>query len=69
MICMRTTLVLREDLVEAAFKATGVREKTKLIHLGLEALVERAAREKLIRLGGTLPTAKAARRRRPATSK
>jgi Arc/MetJ family transcription regulator len=66
---MRTTLVLREDLVEAAFKATGVREKTRLIHLGLEALVERAAREKLIRLGGTLPDAKAPRRRRPAVSK
>jgi Arc/MetJ family transcription regulator len=66
---MRTTLILREDLVEAAYKATGVREKTKLIHLGLEALLERAARERLIRLGGSMPQAKVPRRRRLAAAK
>ena len=62
-ICMRTTLVLRDDLT-AASKATGVREKTALIHLGLQALVEQAARERLIRLGGRDPKARAAPRRR-----
>jgi len=38
---------------------TGIQEKTKLIHLGLEALTQREAA-----LAGTAPGAKAGRRRR-----
>lgn len=61
---MRTTLNLDAVLVQEAAEATGVREKTALIHLGLQALVERAARERLIRLGGTDRKAALPRRRR-----
>jgi Arc/MetJ family transcription regulator len=61
---MRTTLNLDEELIEKASAATGVREKTALIHLGLRALVEKAARERLARLGGTDRRAAAGRRRR-----
>ena len=61
---MRTTLNLDEELVRSASTATGVREKTALIHLGLRALVEKAARERLIKLGGSDPTASVPRRRR-----
>lgn len=64
MICMRTTIILKEDLLKMAREATGIQEKTALIHKGLEALIEQAARERLIRMGGTMPRAKAAPRRR-----
>lgn len=61
---MRTTLNLDEKLVRSASAATGVSEKTALIHLGLRALVEQAARERLIKLGGSDGAASAPRRRR-----
>jgi len=63
---MRTTLNLDDDLLASAADATGVREKTALIHLGLRALVQKAARERLIRLGGTDRNASAGPRRRRA---
>ncbi|MGE4231922.1 MAG: type II toxin-antitoxin system VapB family antitoxin [Bacteriovoracia bacterium] len=61
---MRTTVILKDELVEAAKKATGVKEKTALIHLGLQALIQRAAFRRLIEAGGKDPRAKAGRRRR-----
>ncbi len=60
----RTTLILREDLLKKAAEATGLQEKTALVHRGLEALIREAALERLIRLGGTAPKAKAPPRRR-----
>ncbi|OHB75978.1 MAG: antitoxin [Planctomycetes bacterium RBG_16_59_8] len=50
---MRTTLILRDDLVEEARRLTNIREKTALIHQGLEALIEKFARARLRLLGGT----------------
>ena len=64
MICMRTTLNLDDALLDAALEATGEQEKTKVIHLGLEALVRQKAAERLAALGGTAPKASAAPRRR-----
>lgn len=61
---MRTTLILDEALVEKARAATGIQEKTRLIHLGLENLVRRAAAQRLARLGGSDPKASAPSRRR-----
>jgi Arc/MetJ family transcription regulator len=61
---MRTTLNLDDQLMAAAFEATGETEKTKVIHLGLQALVRRKATERLAALGGTAPQAAAAPRRR-----
>jgi Arc/MetJ family transcription regulator len=50
---MRTTLNIEEDLMEKAAKLTGVREKTSLVRLGLEALIERESARRLAKLGGT----------------
>jgi hypothetical protein len=41
LICMRTTLNLDDDLLAEAQRTTGVKEKTRLLHLGLEALIQR----------------------------
>jgi len=65
---MRTTLDLDADLLESAQRATGVSGKTAVIELGLRTLVEQSARRRLAMLAGTIPKAKAARRRRLAVS-
>ena len=63
-VCMRTTLNLDDELLDAALAATGEQEKTKVIHLGLEALLRQKAAERLAALGGAAPKASAAPRRR-----
>jgi hypothetical protein len=63
---MRTTLNLRDDLLRKARELTGVQEKTALVHLGLEALLQKVASERLARLGGSDRAARAPRRRRLA---
>ncbi len=50
---MRTTLNIDEELLDQASKMTGVREKTTLVRLGLEALIARESAKKLAKLGGT----------------
>jgi Arc/MetJ family transcription regulator len=61
---MRTTVILDDELVAKAREYTGITEKTRLIHLGLEALIQRQAALRLAALGGTARSAKAGRRRR-----
>lgn len=61
---MRTTLILRDELLAKAAELTGIQEKTALVHAGLQALIEKKVRERLIALGGTQPGARAPRRRR-----
>ena len=65
--CMRTMLNLDEELVARAQSFTGISEKTRLIHLGLEALIQREAALRLAMLGGAAPRAKAGRRRRSSS--
>ena len=61
---MRTTLNLDDELVREAARATGIGEKTALIHEGLRELSRKAARERLIKLGGKDPgTSRPPRRR------
>ena len=50
---MRTTLNIEDKLVEMASELTGIREKTALVKLGLEALIARESARRLARLGGT----------------
>jgi Arc/MetJ family transcription regulator len=69
MICMRTTLDLDEELIEEARKLTGIREKTALIHAGLDALVAREAARRLAALGGTEHELRPVPRRRPKRTK
>jgi Arc/MetJ family transcription regulator len=61
---MRTTINLDEQLVEAAQRLTGTRERTALIHDGLRALIARESARRLAKLGGSDSGAKAPRRRR-----
>ncbi|OGQ36678.1 MAG: antitoxin [Deltaproteobacteria bacterium RIFCSPHIGHO2_12_FULL_43_9] len=61
---MRTTIILKEDLVKKAMEETGIKEKTALIHKGLQLLIQQAAIERLINLGGKLKNIKLPRRRR-----
>ncbi len=50
---MRTTLNIDNDLIERASKMTGIKEKTALVRLGLEALIARESAKRLARLGGS----------------
>ena len=50
---MRTTLNVEDDLLDKARKLTGIREKTSLVRLGLEALISRESARRLAKLGGT----------------
>ena len=50
---MRTTLNIDESLLRHAAKLTGVKEKTSLVRLGLEALISRESARCLAALGGT----------------
>lgn len=50
---MKTTLNLNDDLIKKASKLTGIKEKTTLVRLGLEALIARESSKRLAKLGGT----------------
>ena len=50
---MRTTLIIKDDVLSKAAELTGIKEKTALVHLGLEALISKASATRLARLGGT----------------
>jgi Arc/MetJ family transcription regulator len=50
---MRTTLNIEDALVEKASELTGVKEKTTLVKLGLEALIARESARRLAKLGNT----------------
>lgn len=61
---MRTTLVLDDELIERARRLTGLREKTAMVHAGLEALIARESARRLAALGGSEPALRAVPRRR-----
>jgi Arc/MetJ family transcription regulator len=65
---MRTTVNLDEHLLAAAQRATGVTERSALIHEGLKALIERESARRLARLGGTQPDLAPVPRRRTASA-
>jgi Arc/MetJ family transcription regulator len=50
---MRTTLNIDDKLLDKAEKLTGIKEKTSLVRLGLEALIARESSKRLAKLGGT----------------
>ena len=68
LICMRTTLNLNQELLDKAASLTGVREKTALIHLGLEALIARESARRLAQLGGSQKRLRPIPRRRSGTA-
>jgi len=50
---MRTTLNIEDSLIEKASKMTGIKEKTTLVRLGLQALIARESAKRLAKLGGS----------------
>jgi Arc/MetJ family transcription regulator len=64
LICMRTTLNIDDALLERACQLTGVKEKTALVRMGLDALVARESAARLAALGGTEKQLKPIPRRR-----
>ena len=63
---MRTTLNIEDRLVKRASELTGVKEKTTLVKLGLEALIAKESAKRLAKLGGTQRQLKVVPRRRIA---
>ena len=53
---MRTTLNIDENLIKKASNLVGIKEKTSLVKLGLEALIARESGKRLARLGDTEKT-------------
>lgn len=64
LICMRTTLIINEEILKRARELTGINEKTALVHAGLEALIARESSKRLAELGGTQPKLKSIKRRK-----
>jgi Arc/MetJ family transcription regulator len=61
---MRTTLNIEDKLIDKASKLTGIKEKTALVRLGLQALIARESSKRLAKLGGTEKKLKLSNRRR-----
>jgi hypothetical protein len=66
---MRTSLILKDDLVKRASELTQITEKTALVHEGLRALIEKQAQARLAALGGTEKSLRPIRRRRSQRSR
>jgi Arc/MetJ family transcription regulator len=61
---MRTTLNIDDRLIEKASQITGVKQKTELVKMGLEALIARESARRLAKLGGSQKQLKPIPRRR-----
>jgi len=66
---MRTTLNIDDSLLRRAVKLTGIKEKTSLVRLGLEALIAKMSAQRLAALGGSEKNLKSIRRRRSGNEK
>jgi len=65
---MKKTLHIDERLLRDARSASGAKTDTETVRLGLEALIRRAAYERLCALRGSEPQARDVRRRRERPS-
>ena len=63
---MKTTLNIDDEILAKASRLTGVKEKTSLVRMGLEALVARYSAQRLAALGGSEPDIRPIPRRRTA---
>ena len=61
---MRTTLNIDDTLLSKASGLTGIKEKTSLVRLGLEALIARESARRLAELGGSEKYLRPVRRHR-----
>ena len=62
-------MILDAELLARASRLTGIKEKTAIVHAGLEALIGRESARRLAALGGSQPDLAPIRRRRPALTK
>ncbi len=65
---MKTTLNIDDQILKKASRLTGIKEKTALVRLGLEALIARESSKRLARMGGTEKGLKTIPRRRLSRS-
>jgi Arc/MetJ family transcription regulator len=65
---MRTTLNIDDDLLRRATRLTGIKEKTALIRLGLEALIALESARRLAALGGSQKKLRKVPRRRSSAA-
>ena len=61
---MRTTINIDEKILNRASELTGIKEKTSLVRLGLEALISLESSKRLARLGGSEKSIRSIPRRR-----
>jgi Arc/MetJ family transcription regulator len=66
---MRTTLIIDDELLAEAQRLSGLREKTAVLHAGLQALISRENARRLAALGGTERGLKPIARRRTRISR
>jgi Arc/MetJ family transcription regulator len=50
---MRTTLNIDDEMLNKASRLTGIKEKTSLVRLGLQALIAQESSKRLSKLAGT----------------
>lgn len=50
---MRTTLIIDDKLLDRARQLSGLKEKTAVLHAGLQALIARESARRLAALGGS----------------
>lgn len=62
---MRTTLNIDDVLFRQAQRLSGLKEKTEVVHAGLEALIALESAKRLAALGGSEKALRPIRRRRP----
>jgi len=61
---MRTTININDEILKRAAELTGIKEKTQLVRLGLEALISLESSKRLAKLAGTEKALKPVPRRR-----
>lgn len=66
---MRSTIDLDDNLIERARSLTGTKETAALVRQALETLVRIESGKRLLALGGSMPDAEAAPRRRSEAAK
>lgn len=66
---MRSTINLDDRLLKKARSLTGIKEAAGIVRQALDTLVRVEAGKRLIALGGTMPDAEAAPRRRRERAK
>ena len=64
---MRSTLNINDELLKSASELSGIKEKTRLVKAGLEALIRQESAKRLASLGGSEKALKDIPRRQPET--